>query len=191
MNKEITSKEDILQICRGIAATQGFGKITMRAIAQECGIALGTLYNYYPNKDDLLIAAVKSIWEEIFPEDKGARPALSFPDYAARLFACARNGTTQYPNFLTVHSMVLAKSPKGHARNAMEQYFNHMKTGMLEVLQSDPKVSRTAFSPDFPQSAFIDFVLDNILLLLMQDAENCTGLTEIIRRVIYPRTETV
>lgn len=41
MNKEITSKEDILQISRGIAATQEFGKITIRAIAQECGIALG------------------------------------------------------------------------------------------------------------------------------------------------------
>lgn len=40
VNKEITSKEDILQISSGIAATQEFGKITIRAIAQECGIAL-------------------------------------------------------------------------------------------------------------------------------------------------------
>lgn len=185
MNKEITSKEDILQVCRGIAASQGFGTFTMRTVAKECGIALGTLYNYYPNKEELLIATVKSIWEEIFHGNGACETALSFPDYIERLFHCVRNGTAKYPHFITIHSMVLAKSPSGNAVHTMEQYFNHMKMGMQKALQSDTQVSQTAFSPDFPQSVFIDYILDNILLLLMKDAENCTVLTEIIRRVIY------
>lgn len=70
----------------------------------------------------------------------------------------------------------------------MEQYFNHMKMGMQKTLQSDTQVSQTAFAPDFPQSVFIDYILDNILLLLIKDAENCTVLTGIIRRVIYRYT---
>lgn len=61
MNKEITSKEDILQVCRGLAASQVFGTFTMRTAAKECGTTLGTLYNYYPNKVELLIATIKSL----------------------------------------------------------------------------------------------------------------------------------
>ena len=66
MNKGATSREYIMQVCRKIASAQGLETLTMRRVARECGIALGTLYNYYSDKDELLIAAVESIWREIF-----------------------------------------------------------------------------------------------------------------------------
>ena len=45
MKPGVTSKEDIMQVCRKIAAEQGLPAVNMRAVAKECGIALGTLYN--------------------------------------------------------------------------------------------------------------------------------------------------
>ena len=67
----------------------------------------------------------------------------------------------------------------------MEQYFDHMKSEMLTVLQTDPLVDATTFSPSFLQSDFIDFVMDNILLLLIKESESCAVLIDIIRRMIY------
>ena len=67
----------------------------------------------------------------------------------------------------------------------MERYFDHMKAGMLAVLRADPAVNPTAFSPVFTPSDLVDFVLDHILLLLVKEAESCTALVELVRRVIY------
>lgn len=185
MNKGATSREYIMQVCRKIASAQGLETLTMRRVARECGIALGTLYNYYSDKDELLIAAVESIWREIFHGNECCSTGVSFPDHVSRLFKRARDGADKYPDFITAHSMVLAKSQKRQAKNAMEQYFDHMKSEMLTVLQADPQVNATAFSPSFLQSDFIDFVMDNILLLLIKESESCAVLIGIIRRMIY------
>ena len=45
LNTVITSKEAIMQVCRRIVAEKGMNALNMRLVADECGIALGTLYN--------------------------------------------------------------------------------------------------------------------------------------------------
>lgn len=66
INTVVTSREAILAACREMVAEQGLGAIGMRAVAARCGVAVGSLYNYFPSKDALLAAAVESVWEEIF-----------------------------------------------------------------------------------------------------------------------------
>ena len=44
-------KETILQHARQILLEEGYGALTMRAVAARCGIAVGTVYNYFPAKD--------------------------------------------------------------------------------------------------------------------------------------------
>ena len=48
MNKTVTSKEEILEVSRTIAAREGITAVNMRTVAAGCGIALGSLYNYFP-----------------------------------------------------------------------------------------------------------------------------------------------
>ena len=50
MNKAVTSKEEILEVSRSIAASKGITAVNMRTVASECGIALGSLYNYFTSK---------------------------------------------------------------------------------------------------------------------------------------------
>ena len=38
-------EENILSAARRLVAEQGYAAVTMRAIAKECGIAVGTFYN--------------------------------------------------------------------------------------------------------------------------------------------------
>ncbi len=67
----------------------------------------------------------------------------------------------------------------------MEHTFAHMKAGMLEVLQNDASVLADAFTPRFSKEDFVGFVLDHLLILLVQGQPYCDTLLEIIRRVIY------
>ncbi len=55
------TKEHILEVAARLFQTQGFQKTTTRTIAKQCGIGEGTLFNYYPTKDDLLIAVFEHI----------------------------------------------------------------------------------------------------------------------------------
>lgn len=185
MNKAITSREKIMQVCRNIAAEQGLSALNMRAVAGACGIALGTLYNYYSGKDELLLATVESVWMDIFHMDGSCQTDYSFPEYIRHLFGCARKGAAKYPNFLTAHSLALAGAKKDEAKSAMERNVEHIKGAMLAVLCADPGLKPEVFSAAFSQADFIDFVLDNILLLIVRGAEDCTALTELVRRVIY------
>ena len=45
---------------------EGFHKLSIRKIAQRCGLAVGTIYNYFPTKKDLIIRLMTDYWEEFY-----------------------------------------------------------------------------------------------------------------------------
>ena len=157
----------------------------MRLIADACHIALGTLYNYYADKDELVLATVESIWRDIFHADQRWERACSFPGYVKELYARIRKGTEAYPNFLTGHSISIASAKRGEGKSAMEHTFAHMKVGMLEALRADQAVRENAFSASFSRDDFINFVFNQMLVLLVQSQPDCAVLLEVICRVIY------
>ena len=185
LNTVITSKEAIMQVCRRIVAEKGMNALNMRLVADQCGIALGTLYNYFADKDALVLAAVESIWRDIFHAGPPHETAPSFPGYVAALYERIQKGAEAYPGFLTGHSISIAASKRGEAKSGMEHTFAHMKAGMLEVLRADQSVRENTFTASFSQEKFVDFVLDSMLVLLVQGQPDCAVLLEVIRRVIY------
>jgi len=56
--ERITSqrKEQIMNAALTVFSKKGYGEATIPDIAQEAGIAVGTIYNYYEGKRDLLIS---------------------------------------------------------------------------------------------------------------------------------------
>ena len=64
MKKAITTKEKILENAKKEARRKGLEKIGMREISSASSVALGTLYNYSPDKESLIIATISSIWNE-------------------------------------------------------------------------------------------------------------------------------
>ena len=185
MNPEVTSKEAILRVCRGIVSAQGLSALSMRAVAGELGIALGTLYNYFPGKDALLLATVESVWQDIFHRQEESETPLPFPDYTQALFFRIRRGAEAYPNFLTTHSLSIAKSKRDAAKGAMEQCFAHIKAGLLEALRADPNVDPAAFCSGLTEKDFADFVMDQLLLLLGKESPDPAPLLALLRRVLY------
>ena len=41
----------------------GYGAFTIRSVATACGVDIGTVYNYFPSKDDLLAAHLPDDWQ--------------------------------------------------------------------------------------------------------------------------------
>lgn len=56
-----TRRKQILKAALSIFSTRGYGESTMADVAAEAGVGVGTLYNYYNNKRDLLISLVQKL----------------------------------------------------------------------------------------------------------------------------------
>jgi len=62
MRKKILDKRDIMNTASHIIQHDGLGKCSMRQISKELGVAVGTVYNYYDSREDLLKELFNISW---------------------------------------------------------------------------------------------------------------------------------
>lgn len=86
MNTSVTSRDTILSVSRQFITQNGFGSVNMRAIAAACGVSVGSVYNYFPSKGDLICAVVESMWHDIFHLSGQSSQFSSFTDCVKWLF---------------------------------------------------------------------------------------------------------
>lgn len=185
MNTVVTSKEAILKASKEIATTKGLQSLNMRDVAKHCNVAVGSVYNYFPSKADLAAATVEDIWKDIFHKLSDIDNPNDFIDRVTWLFETVKNGVKEYPAFFTIHSVNFTNEDKAKGRKVMNEYFTHMKKGLLQSLQNDSNVKADAFNETFTQEHFVDFVFSNIITLLINNQKSCYVLNEIIKRTIY------
>lgn len=66
MPKEIRHlREQLLQAGRKRLLLQGYKGMTIRFVAADCRIAVGTVYNYFSSKEDLIASVMAEDWNSI------------------------------------------------------------------------------------------------------------------------------
>ena len=108
MKPAATSKEEILAAARKIVQQKGLAGVGMRSVAAEAGVAAGTLYHYFPDKDALLLAVTADIWSDIFDLDSLRREGDGFAAATEELFCHASGRMQAYPGFPALHGFALS-----------------------------------------------------------------------------------
>lgn len=184
MNPPNTSREEIMRVSRKIVSEKGLPALNMRALAKECGIALGTLYNYYSDKDELVVAAIESVWQDIL-EKSAPDSGVRFSQYVTQIYARILSGLKDYPDFFAAHSISVAGSAKGKARGTMERCFSKICGELHAALREDKNVDRSIFSETFREEDLIEHILDTITISIINGKPDCATLTEILDRLLY------
>lgn len=65
-------REKAIAETRNILEQQGYRALAMRDIAKKCGIAVGTMYNYFPSKEYLTSCVVLEDWKLTYEQMAGA-----------------------------------------------------------------------------------------------------------------------
>lgn len=141
-----------------VISEKGFQKTTVRQIAQAAGIADGTIYNYFKNKDDILMAIVEQLTEaEVREVHFGEAEQLDFDTFVEEYFthrAMEVEAGIAVMRVIFSETMVNEKLARlvfdqiyGPAFAVAEKYFAHqMKLG--RVSKGDPTIiSRLMMTP--------------------------------------------
>jgi AcrR family transcriptional regulator len=185
MNRTIASREAILSAGKEIIMQSGIQGLNMRDVANKCGLSVGTVYNYFPSKSDLVFTTIESVWTDIMHDSQDCNPQNNFAENVSSLFNNIQKGSKMYPSFFSTHSISVATLDKSKGREVMNRYFAHIKKGLLESLNHDQGIRKDAFSNQFTKPDFVDFVFSNVIILLAEEAKSCDFLLEIVNRTIY------
>ena len=109
MNKVVTSKEEILQTSRELIQKKGWSAVSIRSVASACNVSVGSIYNYFDSKTDLVGATIESVWNEIFhtPEDDSVFQDIQ--SCVQWIYQRMAYGNEKYPGFFTLHSISYMK----------------------------------------------------------------------------------
>lgn len=58
------AREKILSAAKHTLLGQGYSALSLRGVARQCGIAVGTIYNYFESKDMLIACIMVEDWEK-------------------------------------------------------------------------------------------------------------------------------
>lgn len=77
----------LLQTAKAQLLTSGYNALTMRGVAAACGVAVGTLYNYFPSKDALVAGTMLDDWlATLHTMEEGLAAAQSPMDALRRVY---------------------------------------------------------------------------------------------------------
>ena len=159
MRTAVISREEILEASRRMLREKGWSAIHMRSVAAQCGVAVGSLYNYFSSKTELVAATVESVWEELFHMPEDLPEEERFCCCVQWLYDSMREGNRRYPGFLTLHAMGFTTGEgKVEGRRMMERIQSRLRDSLCRVLREDVQVNQSVFDSRLTPEGFVELV---------------------------------
>lgn len=182
-------KATIVSTGMALAVKEGLDSINMRKVASEGGVALGTIYNYFPGKADLTYAITNAFWNEAFKTFHHALdPELDFykqfevlyfymRDYLAPLRETWLKDLSSFPDL-------------NLSENDDLEYMAHF----LQVLEEIIDGHKGEFNPTIygilGPKRVMNFILSNFLLMLQKNEHDYRYFNLILKRLLYKNKKT-
>ena len=185
MNTIITSKEAILNESKKLIIEQGYSALNIRSVASACGVSVGSIYNYFKSKSDLLSATIESIWQEIFHHHGSFQSFEDIQMCIRWLYECLEYGNEKYPGFFELHSLGFVGNEKDDGKEKMHQTWQHILSNLCEVLECDTKIRKDAFTEQFTSEKCADIIFSLLLASVIKKDYDCSAILEVVKRTLY------
>ena len=185
MKKAVISKEDILNASKDLILEEGIHSFGMRQIAAKCKVAVGSIYNYYPSRTELLADVIDSIWGDILRPYLDKEKFTSYVECVTELHSAVLEGNRLYPGFVGAHFQNFANAGRETGVNTMYRAFSELKKKMVESLEGDVNIRSGVFSADLTPAIFANFTFSLLMKVMFENRYDLKSLIALIKNCIY------
>lgn len=179
--KDDTLRATLLSLARTVADTEGIEAVNIRSIANKAGIASGTVYNYFSNKDEILLALTEEYWKQILLEMKTKITADSFCGQLQDIFSFLKERIDQSAGKL-MNSLGNVEAA-GQVRMTSMQ--TELEDALIQCMEQDAAVRKDIWNETFTKKQFARFIMMNMVMLLKAREPDITFFIMMIKRTIY------
>ena len=185
MRKKDEELKRTILLCAGrIECEEGVDAINMRRLASEANIAVGTVYNYFESKQEVLLALTEAYWEDALKQMRQSVTATRFSDQIAQIISFLRGKMNDCAQIL----MQSLRSDPDSGKIRMAAMQKVLLSALIERLDQDSSIQEDVWNERFTKEAFAEFTLANLTLLMQQRGADEKTFLEIIERILYERT---
>ena len=186
MNKNVTSRQELIDTAMEIARTEGIHKVNIRNIARKCSISVGVLYNYFPNKTELIFAVVNSFWADVIQNLSGMVPqSTCFPQFVSQYYALINEQLSEFEKDWLTQLETMPPEDKKRGRELEDQCFQVLLYVLRKALHRDTSISESVWSEEYTQEEFLQFVFHHLIVLLHAGHKNCDFFEKTLRKILY------
>lgn len=169
-----------------LASKEGLSSINMRKVASEGGIALGTLYNYFPAKADLTSAITDAFWNECFKQFHHAFDLeLDFYKQLEVLYFYMRDYLAPLRETWLQDLSTLPDLTQEGEEDL--EYMTHFLQVFEEIIASHKEEFSASIYNILGPKRIMDFILSNFILMLTRNEQDYRYFNLVIKRLLYQK----
>lgn len=179
-------KQIILESAKHIAINEGIASINIRKVAKKSDISIGTVYNYFPTKADLLVAVIENFWADIFSEiDFSKLSNMNFLDSLEKIYNELYSYLSKFEEDWLEQLSILSVQEKLLSKKKEKEYFFIVKSIILSLMIKDENIKPTLISTEKEKELFSEFIFDNIILLLKKQNSDFKFFKNLLIKLCY------
>ena len=185
MPKQVIDKDKLIDQAYSIAAREGISALSVRKLAGACGIAVGSVYMYFPTKADLTAAVFTRFFgQALFEECCLVDGRANFTDYVRKLCGALSEALAQMDVDWFAEMRRLPRSEHEALEVARGPMLAHIEQGLQHVLEADSAVVRSRLVGALSPEKLCPFVLGTIFTSLMEGSD-CEPLFALLDASLY------
>lgn len=189
----------ILESGRKIFGLAGYVSMRMSDLAEHAGLSMGALYRYFDNKDDVFLAIIHDIHNELYTASRPITPQIFRSDPREAILESNRGYLAHYRNHRKVMRAFIEATMVDQRYNDMwwymrERHIVRVATalerdhGIIEVNRMPARVSLEALASMTEQSAYVWYAHPDATADMLPVADAARIVSEIWYCTLFSKT---
>lgn len=175
----------ILSKAKEIAINEGITKINIRTVAKNSGISIGTVYNYFPSKTDLLVAVIENFWEGAFEDfDWRSLIANDFYENLEKVYSVLHHYLHNFKENWLEQLALLKTQEKLIGRHKEDEYFQKMYGKIKLLIDMDNNLQQYPWTETISKEIMAEFIFENMLIMLKKDKKDMKIFIEVLKKIM-------
>lgn len=189
----------ILESGREIFGLAGYVSMRMSDLAEHAGLSMGALYRYFDNKDDVFLAIIHDIHNELYAASRPGTPQIFRSDPHEAILESNRGYLAHYHNHRKVMRAFIEATMVDQRYNDMwwymrERHIIRVATalerdhGIVEVNRMPARISLEALASMTEQSAYVWYAHPDATADMLPVADAARIVSEIWYCTLFSKT---